>query len=127
VIDRMELPEERPARSEQGELCVQCEVGLLLRAHAEEGWLSREVLPVVRQLEAPKQLPAAQVDAARAYLEVVWVEAQLRARQSDAMRAQLQHLAEATRLSDRACRYHAAVYALRGRVAARVAPILGPT
>jgi hypothetical protein len=44
-------------------------VSLLLRVHAEHRWLAREVLPVVRQIETPGELPSWQTEAAHAYLE----------------------------------------------------------
>jgi hypothetical protein len=85
------------------------EVSLLLRAHSEQHWLSREVVPVVRQiatcegssgatrkgssevearleLEAQcelEALPEEQLPAALAYLEVVWSEAVRRAGDTD--------------------------------------------
>ena len=60
------------------------DVTLLLRAHSEQRWLSREVIPVVRQLETGERLPEEQLPAAHAYLEVVWVEAVGLAREADA-------------------------------------------
>ena len=51
------------------------DVTLLLRAHSEQRWLSREVIPVVRQIETGERLPEEQLPAALAYLEVIWVEA----------------------------------------------------
>ncbi len=59
------------------------EVALLLRAHAEQHWLSREVVPVVRQIATREQLPEEQLPAALAYLEVIWSEAVLRAGDTD--------------------------------------------
>jgi hypothetical protein len=60
------------------------DVTLLLRAHSEQRWLSREVIPVVRQLETGEHLPEEQLPAAVAYLEVIWVEAGGLAREADA-------------------------------------------
>jgi hypothetical protein len=100
------------------------DVGLLLRAHAEHGWLSREVLPVVRQIEEPAELSHAQLHAARAYLEVVWDQAQTHARNTDASRERVRSFTDAPELCDWACRYHAVVLELRERLAKRVAPLL---
>ena len=102
------------------------DVCLLLRTHAEHTWLCREVLPVLRELEAPGELPASQRDAARAYLEVVWEQALARARRSDDMRARLGAGAAAHALCERACSYHAGVRELRERLAGRVAALLPP-
>jgi hypothetical protein len=102
------------------------DVGLLLFAHAEHGWLSREVEPVVRQIEARAALSPQQLTAARAYLEVVWGQARERARRTDDSREQLRKLVDAPQICDWACRYHAAVCELRERLAARIAPLLAP-
>ncbi len=51
------------------------DIHLLLRADAEQYWLQREVLPVLRHLEAHEQLPEEEVGAALAYLEAMWDEA----------------------------------------------------
>ncbi len=84
------------------------EISLLLRAHAEQHWLAREVLPVVRQVETrdgrragagatidpdvdptpdgdpeTERLPEDQLPAALAYLEVAWAEAVRRAGDTD--------------------------------------------
>jgi hypothetical protein len=67
------------------------DVSLLLLTHAEQHLLHREVLPVVRQLEG-ERLPAEQLPAALAYLEVVWADAAARARATDAA---LRHLGAA--------------------------------
>ena len=60
------------------------DISLLLRAHAEQRWLSHEVLPVLRQLEQRDCLPEEQLGAALAYLEVLWIEASQRAAETDA-------------------------------------------
>jgi hypothetical protein len=65
------------------------DVSLLLRAHAEQRWLSREVIPVLRQIETRERLPEEQLPAALAYLEVIWCEARRRARETDTARAHL--------------------------------------
>ena len=103
------------------------DVCLLLRADAEQCWLRREVIPVLRQLETREQLPDEQVEAALAYLEVMWNEAKARARETDAAHAHLD--AEdggRDELSGPAGRYHAAVRVLRGVVAERVTPFVEP-
>ncbi len=101
------------------------DVALLLRAHAERSWLSREVIPVVRQIEAVRELPDDQRPAALAYLEVVWAEALGRARETDAERTRLDgHGRSAEPLCVRAHRHHACVRALREAVARRVTLLL---
>jgi hypothetical protein len=102
------------------------DVSLLLRAHAEQHWLSREVIPVLRQVEMRESLPAEQLSAAAAYLEVIWLEAVKHARESDSARRELDALHSADqRLCDKARRYHAAVRDLREVVAKRVTPHVG--
>src|SRR2546423_1828532 len=66
------------------------DISLLLRAHAEQRWLSHEVLPVLRQLEQRDCLPEEQLGAALAYLEVLWIEASQRAAETDAAYSELQ-------------------------------------
>jgi hypothetical protein len=101
------------------------DVSLLLRAHSEQRWLSREVIPVVRQIEYPEQLPDEQLPAATAYLEVIWAQAAARARETDAALRQLERLESALEpLPTRARRYHTAVRALRQAVARRVTPLI---
>jgi len=102
---------------------VPSDIALLLRADAEQSWLNREVIPVLRQIEHQEPLPSDQVGAALAYLEGSWNEALLRARQTDAAHADSAG-ARATRLGEHAERYHTAVRALRGLVAERVSPYL---
>lgn len=96
------------------------DIVLLLRADAEQSWLNREVIPVLRQIERREPLPSDQVGAALAYLEDSWNEALLRARQTDAAHDLNARERAQTRLGERAQRYHTAVRALRGIVAARV-------
>jgi hypothetical protein len=114
------------------------DVTLLLRAHAERHWLSREVIPVLRQVETCRELPEEQLPAATAYLEVIWAEALGRARETDAEHARFQEPADAAPaqpaaaevaevddlLVARARHYYAVVRALRETVARRVAPVL---
>ncbi len=102
------------------------DVSLLLRAHAEQHWLSREVIPVLRQVENRESLPEEQLGAAAAYLEVIWLEAVKHARETDSARRNLDGLELADqRLCDKARRYHAAVRDLREVVSKRVAPHVG--
>jgi len=66
------------------------DVCLLLRAHAEQRWLSMEVGPVLRQLRQRDSLPEEQLGAALAYLEVLWIEASQRAAETDAAYAEFE-------------------------------------
>jgi hypothetical protein len=101
------------------------DVSLLLRAHAERRWLSREVVPVLRQIETSEELPDEQLPAAVAYLEVIWAEALARARETDTERRRLdeRRVAEQPLLA-KANRYHTVVCTLRQAVARRVARLL---
>jgi hypothetical protein len=117
--------------------CDPPDVALLLRAHSEQRWLSREVIPVVRQIETRGRLPEEQLPAAAAYLEVIWAEALVLAREADVALRRLDALGESKDegpvapvcgqpigrqpLPAKACRYHASVRALREAVAQRVA------
>jgi hypothetical protein len=104
------------------------DVSLLLRAHAERRWLSREVVPVLRQIETSEDLPDEQLPAAAAYLEVIWAEALTRARETDAERRRLDERPPTEQpLLLRAHRYHAVVHSLRDAVARRVALLLAPS
>ena len=101
------------------------DVRLLLRADAEQCWLHREVIPVLRHLETRERLLEEEVGAALAYLEAMWDEAISRARETDAAHAHLRSRAgEPKELADPAGRYHAAVRVLRGIVAERVTPLV---
>ncbi|HSZ70394.1 MAG TPA: hypothetical protein VK756_08525 [Solirubrobacteraceae bacterium] len=101
------------------------DVSLLLRAHAERRWLSREVIPVLRQIETSIGLPDEQLPAAIAYLEVIWAEALSRARETDAEGSRLDTHGHAEQpLLARARRYHAVVRDLRETVTRRVARLL---
>jgi hypothetical protein len=101
------------------------DVCLLLRADAEQCWLHREVIPVLRQVEASEHLPEEEIAAALAYLEAMWDEARVRARATDAARTGLGSADEEDRnLSDRADHYHVAVRTLREVVASKVAPLV---
>jgi hypothetical protein len=101
------------------------DVCLLLRAHAEQRWLSREVIPVLRQVEERDDLPEEQYGAALAYLEVIWMEAQQRAQETDGAREKLKRSAsDDSVLPQKAFRYHAAVRDLRSVVSRRVGAML---
>jgi hypothetical protein len=101
------------------------DVCLLLRAYAEQRWLSREVVPVLRQLESA-ELPEEQLGAALAYLEVIWLEASRHAAETDAAFAALQDTAPDAEeaLPSKARRYHAAVRFLREAVGRHVVGLL---
>lgn len=103
------------------------DVCLLLRAYAEQRWLSREVVPVLRQLEEPDELPEEQLGAALAYLEVIWIEALRHAAETDAAFAELDYepSKQGEALPSKARRYHTAVRFLREAVARHVTRLLG--
>jgi len=102
--------------SEPQDICV------LLRAHGEEHWLLAEVLPVLRELEAPGAIPEDQLGAALAYLEILWFDARRRAAETDAAYARLDPSDNQRDLTlhEKASRYHAAVRRLRTSLARRV-------
>jgi hypothetical protein len=102
------------------------DVCLMLRAHAEQRWLSREVVPVLRQLQTPGGLPEEQLGAALAYLEVTWLEAARLAAETDAACANLDDTATDTEetLPSKARSYHAAVRTLREVVARNVTTLI---
>jgi hypothetical protein len=99
-------------------------VCLLLRAHAEHGWLRREVLPVLLQIEGRRVLAPEQLAAALAYLEVAWSEAQLRARETDTTSAQLRGVDHRPCLGERSWSYYGSVRALREQTATRVSLLI---
>jgi len=103
------------------------DICLMLRADAEQLWLTTEVLPLVRQLERAAGMPEEEAGAAIAYLEVLWLDACQRAVESDGARAALDR--DAARrdpvLCEKARRYHAAVCRLRTEVRPRVAALTG--
>jgi hypothetical protein len=109
------------------------DVDLMLRAHAETRCLSREVIPVLRQIETGNGLPQEQYGAAMAYLEVTWLQARRCAQESDAAYRQLRSLpgdetparADRDELHGGACRYYEAVKALREVAGRRVGMLLG--
>jgi hypothetical protein len=105
------------------------DIRLLLRADAEHYWLHREVIPVLRDVEADgQQLSGDEANAALAYLEAMWQEATQRARETDAAHRHLCSPEQKyTALMDPASRYHEAVQALRRIVAERVTPFVERT
>jgi hypothetical protein len=109
-----------PDRSPAREIC------LLLRAHAEARWLSNELAPVLREVEQRDGISEQQLDAALAYLEVLWIEACARARETDSARVELDALdnGEQQRLNEKARRFHVAVRRLRSAMELRVARLL---
>lgn len=98
------------------------DICLLLRVDGERNWLIGKVVPLLRQLEQPGGMPAPEVGAALSYLEVLWLEAGLRAAETDAAAALLDpHDPSCSPvLSERARRYHTAVRRLRRVVDMRV-------
>src|ERR1700724_3291106 len=102
------------------------DICLLLRAHAEQRWLTHEVVPVLRQLEQRDSLPEEQLGAALAYLEVLWIEASQRAAESDAAYAELEACAAYAdpRLHHKARGYHGALLNLRKAIARRVSQLV---
>jgi hypothetical protein len=101
------------------------DICLLLRAHGEQRWLISEVVPVLRELEQLAPEDDQQRGAALAYLEVLWVDACMRAAETDAAFAKLDRSDSETSLVlyERARRYHAAVRRLRTAVARRVSEV----
>jgi hypothetical protein len=107
------------------ESTIPSDIRLLLRADAEQCWLHREVIPVLREVETPVGLPEERVDAALAYLEAMWSEATVRARETDAAHSHLCSQEErGEALFVQASRYTAAVRVLRGIVADRITPFV---
>jgi hypothetical protein len=117
------------------------DVCLLLRAHAEQRWLSMEVGPVLRQLRQRDGLPEEQLGAALAYLEGLWIEASQRAAETDAAYAEFEASERAAKadaaraepeshdgggwtLPSKARRYRVAVLTLRDVFGRQVAALL---
>ena len=98
------------------------DICLILRAHAEQLWLTAQVMPTLRQLEPPSALRDDDAGAALAYLEMLWLDARQRAVECDAAFAQLLEQSASCDpvLCQKARRYHAAVRRLRTAVSARV-------
>jgi len=102
------------------------DICLLLRAHGEQHWMLSTVLPLVQQLERGELRGDGELAAALAYLDVLWIEAQGRAAETDAAFGEL---VERTALVDlmlheKAHRYHAAVRRLRASLRGRVERLL---
>jgi len=103
------------------------DIRLLLRADAEHCWLHREVIPVLREVEASGELGEEEIGAALAYLEAMWSEATVRARETDAAHTLLRSREPRPEaLAGSADRYHAAVCLLREIVAERITPFVAP-
>jgi len=100
-------------------------VCLLLRAHAESRWLSNELAPVLREVERRESISDQQIGTALAYLEVMWIEACSRARETESARVELDALGSGDQeLVAKAHRYHAAVRRLRDTIELRVCRLL---
>jgi hypothetical protein len=104
------------------------DICLLLRVHGEQRWLVSKVIPLLRQLEQPDGVEPDERGAAIAYLEVLWLEAGLRAAETDAAAERLDARSRAnpTMLDERAARYHATVRRLRQAVDRRVRRLTSP-
>jgi hypothetical protein len=97
------------------------DVCLLLRAHAEARWLGNELTPVLFEIEQRETVAEQQLGAALAYLEVLWIEACARARETESARVELDALGGGDQaLAEKARRYHAAVRRLRENIDRRV-------
>jgi hypothetical protein len=108
-----------PRQSPASDVC------LLLRAHAESRWLSNEFVPVLREVERRESISDRQMGTALAYLEVMWLEACSRARETESARVELDALGSAEEaLVEKAHRYHAAVRRLRSTIEPRVCRLL---
>jgi hypothetical protein len=102
------------------------DICLLLRAHAEQHWLIYELVPVVRELEQRDSAPDEDLGAALAYVEALWIEARMRALETDAASAALPPPGSCPDLvlHEKARRYHAAVRRLRDVLTRRVERLL---
>jgi hypothetical protein len=108
-----------PRRSPAADVC------LLLRAHGESRWLSNELSPVLREVEQRETISDRQLATALAYLEVLWIEAGARARETESARVELDALGSFdAKLYEKALRYHAAVRRLRDAIEVRVCRLL---
>jgi hypothetical protein len=111
--------------SDSFESSIPSDIRLLLRADAEQCWLHREVIPVLREVETREGTSTEETGAALAYLEAMWNEAAIRARETDAAHRHLRSCEQAPdALAGAAGHYHAAVRVLREIVADRVAPLV---
>jgi hypothetical protein len=128
LIDRPRLNRSPLPLTSQPTTANPLDICLLLRAHGEQRWLLSEVLPVLIQLEQPGSIPDDQRGAALAYLEVLWIDAHLRAADTDAAHAAL-HATNSQRnpaMRSNAHRYHAAVRRQRHAIARRIAALSEP-
>jgi hypothetical protein len=101
------------------------DVCLLLRAHGESRWLSSELTPVLREVEQRESISDRRRATALAYLEVLWIEAGARARETESARVELDAFGSCdASLYEKAVRYHAAVRRLRDAIEARVCRLL---
>jgi len=108
-----------PRQSSAADVC------LLLRAHGESRWLSNELTPVLREVEQRETISERQLATALAYLEVLWIEACARARETESARVELDAFGSLDpSLYEKALRYHAAVRRLRNAIEARVCSLL---
>jgi hypothetical protein len=113
--DRSRTPRDAPT----------ADVCLLLRCHAESRWLSNELTPVLREVERREEISEQQIATALAYLEVLWIEACSRARETESARVELDALGSFDQaLIEKAHRYHAAVRRLRDTLELRVCRLL---
>jgi hypothetical protein len=98
------------------------DICLLLRTHGEQRWLLSELLPVLRQVETPGAVPEDQLGAALAYLELLWLDATRRARETDAAYANLRDddIQHDQLLYEKARRYHAALCRMRTTIERRL-------
>jgi len=104
------------------------DICLMLRVHGEQRWLVSKVIPAVRQLEEQSAIEPDELAPALAYLEVLWLEAGLRAAETDAAAEKLRPPGGVppTVLEEKAERYAAAVRRLRQAVDKRVRTLTAP-
>ena len=104
------------------------DICLLLRVHAEQRWLANKVIPILRQVEQPGTIAEEDAGAAVAYLEVIWLEAGLRAIETDTAYGKLEGAGDESSIlvSEKARRYHAAVRRLRETIGRRVRSLTLP-
>src|ERR1700751_5447256 len=98
-------PDNRPEpdKSSVADVC------LLLRAHAEARWVSNQLAPVLREIEVRTSISEQQLATALAYLEVLWIEACSRARETESAGGALEALGSTDReVWDQAKPYHGA-------------------
>ena len=94
---------------------------LLLRAYAEQRWITSELLPVVRELESPEQIPKSSSERRSPIWSCCgWTPAGGRPETDAALEALGAGAGYSPVLSERARRYHAAVRRLRASVEERV-------